>query len=449
MNPIFMFFKCLNSFFLVLIFNALTTPLKAQYASYGSGIGLNILRSDDNVDNIINARTTTDKNRIIGKPRLSLNIDYNFPREISSKWLRKIYNPVFANPYWQLRGQIIFNQFNIATEKNNSMASLGMSFLYFPKAIDDAKKTNVFIEAGYKMGWNNTVIDPFNNVVLGIGTRHRLGNDWYWQTNLTYTFAFYDYLDNTGPKGYAKTSTDGFFLLNFSLLKPFLTNKEQKRMEQSRDSLAVAENFAETATLKSKKAMDLIKSLHVQLKSVEDKVLENEKSALKLGETATLLTMKTLQGYERLKHNNEQYYVEREMDSLQSIGFSINLAHSVAFEKVNFELVSKNELDQKIKDLQQDIKEARQNLLFANKFLPRSKDFTFKIKALEAQELGWARESVEKALKETNLIQARVDRNTLKIKALVTTCEKTDKNIKNAIEALEKINAAIDKMKKN
>ena len=234
-----------------IVFNAFLTPIKAQYASFGSGIGLNILRSDDIPNPLINAKTTTNNYALIGKPRLSLNIDYNFPREITTPFLKRIYNPIFANAHTQLRGQIVFNQFNISEQKNNSIATLGASFLYFPIKIDENKKTNFFIEAGYKLGWNNTVIDPFNCLVAGIGTRHRLGNDWYWQTNLSFSWAFYDYLDQTGLKGYAKTSQDGFFLLNFSLLKPFLTNKELKRVEQSRDSLAVAENFATNVSFKS------------------------------------------------------------------------------------------------------------------------------------------------------------------------------------------------------
>lgn len=430
-------------------FLAFSPSVVAQYASYGSGIGVNILRSDDlRTLNAPNVRNSQEVGKIIGQPSLSLNIDYNFPREITSKWLKRLYNPVFANPYLQLRGQVIFNQFNISADKNNSIATLGTSFLYFPAAIDERKKTNFFLETGYKLGWNNTIVDPFHALVVGLGTRHRLGNDWYWQTNLSYTFAFYDYLDLSGPKGYAKTSQDGFFVLNFSLLKPFLTNREQKRVDQSRDSLAVAENFASSASAKSDKTLALIKALQMQVKTIEDRILVSEKSAAKHSEMADTLIAKVAQGYIRLKNKAAHYAVEREMDSLQSIGFSINLAHSVDFEKVNFELLAKNPIDQKIIEVQQELNEARQNLLFANKFLPRSKDFKVRIDQLEARELGQAREAVNKALRETTLMQGRIDRNKAKIKALLVACEKADKNVKTAVQELERINLVIDKMKK-
>ena len=431
------------------LFLAFSPSVAAQYASYGSGIGVNILRSDDRSSlNAPNVRNSQGSTEIIGQPSLSLNIDYNFSREITSKWLKRLYNPVFANPFLQLRGQVIFNQFNISAEKNNSIATLGMGVLYFPKAVDERKKINFFLETGYKLGWNNTIIDPFHALVLGLGTRHRLGNDWYWQANLSYTFAFYDYLDLSGPKGYAKTSQDGFFLLNFSLLKPFLTNREQKRVDQSRDSLAVAENFASSASAKSAKTLELIKGLQTQVKTIEDRILVSEKSAAKYSEIADSLTAKVAQGYVRLKNKKEHYAVEREMDSLQTIGFSINLAHSVDFERANFELLAKNPMEQKISEVQQEINDARQNLLFANKFLPRSKDFKFKIDQLEARDLGQAREIVNKALRETTLMQGRVDRNKAKIKTLLTASEKADKSIKNAIVALEDINLLISKMKK-
>ncbi len=70
------------------------------------------------------------------------------------------------------------------------------------------------------------------------------------------------------------------------------------------------------------------------------------------------------------------------------------------------------------------------------------------IDQLEARDLGQAREAVNKALRETTLIQGRIDRNKAKIKTLLTACEKADKNIKNAVQELERINLVIDKMKK-
>jgi hypothetical protein len=438
---------CSLTFFIVL--SAFFTPIKAQYASFGSGIGLNILRSDDIATPLINAKTATNNYALIGSPRLSLNIDYNFPREITQPFLKRIYNPIFSNQHLQLRGQIIFNQFNISKEKNNSIATLGASFLYFPIKIDENKKTNFFIEAGYKLGWNNTIIDPFNCLVAGIGTRHRLGNDWYWQTNLSFSWAFYDYLDQTGPKGYAKTSKDGFLLLNFSLLKPFLTNKEQKRIDQSRDSLAVAENFATNVSFKSIKVFDLIKLVQNHLKSIEDKVLENENSMNKMSEMSNNIRTKINQNYGHLTTKEERLKVERDMDSLRTIVNNTGLALALNFEKVQFEFLTKNPLQPKMDDVQEEIKEVRQNLLLANKFLPRSKDFKLRVQQLEITELAKAKASVDKMQREIIALQTKIDKNKARLKTLVITFDKTTKALKNTELELEKIIQVIDKANAN
>jgi hypothetical protein len=446
---IFPFNRIIQSFLsFLLVFNLTPNVIHAQYASFGSGLGLNILRSDDHsLSSSINAKTTENPYSFVGQPRLSLNIDYNFPREIAAKGFGKLYNPIFSNAHLQLRGQVIFNQFNVSQQNNTSIATIGTSFLYFPLKIDENKKTNFFVEAGYKIGWNNTIVDPFNSYVMGIGTRHRLGNDWYWQTNLSFTWAFYDYLDQTGPKGYAKTSKDGFALLNFSLLKPFLTNKEQKRVEQSRDSLAVAENFAASVVQKSNKAMESIKALQNDLKLIEDKIKVHENSLLKLADLLNNISKTVTQSYGRLKTKTENLKVEREMDSLQT--FVNNTGLSVAFdlEKVQFELINKNPLDAKINDLQQEINDTRQNLLLTNKFLPRSKDFNFRVQQLEITTLGTAKTSFDKMLKESQVLQNKMDKNKTRLKNLTTNFEKTTKQLKNVNQELEKILLAIDKVK--
>jgi hypothetical protein len=443
--------NCFRFCFLIffIVFNAFLTPIKAQYASFGSGLGLNILRSDDIVTPLINAKTSIKNYALVGKPSLSLNIDYNFPREITQPFLKRIYNPLFSNQHTQLRGQIIFNQFNISSDKNNSVATLGASFLYFPVKIDENKQTNFFLEAGYKLGWNNTIVDPFNCLVAGIGTRHRLGNDWYWQTNLSFTWSFYDYLDQTGPKGYAKTSKDGFFLLNFSLLKPFLTNKEQKRIEQSRDSLSVAENFATSISLKSVKIFDLIKSVQIQLKSIEDRVLENENSMNRTSEMTNSMLVKVNQSYGYLKTKEERLKVERDMDSLRTIVINTGLALALNFEKIQFEFLTKNPLQPKMNDVEDEIKDVRKNLLLANKFLPRSKDFKSRVVQLEVRELGKAKASVDKMQRELMALQSKIDKNKARLKALAVTFDKTTKALKNTGLELEKIIQVIDKVRSN
>jgi hypothetical protein len=45
-------------------------------------------------------------------------------------------------------------------------------------------------------------------------------------------------------------------------------------------------------------------------------------------------------------------------------------------------------------------------------------------------------------------VQGQIDRNKAKIKVLLMACEKTDRNIKNAIQKFERINLVIDKLKK-
>jgi hypothetical protein len=435
-------------YFLTLFFafTAFFTPIMAQYASFGSGLGVNILRSDDIVTPSINAKTTTKNYALIGQPRLSLNIDYNFPREILQPVLKRIYNPLFSKQHTQLRGQIIFNQFNISEQKNNSIATLGASFLYFPMKIDENKKTNVFLEAGYKVGWNNSIVDPFNCFVAGIGTRHRLGNDWYWQTNLSFTWSFYDYLDQTGPKGYAKTSKDGFFLLNFSLLKPFLTNKEQKRIEQSRDSLNVAENFAINISAKSLKIFDLMKLVQNQLKTIETEVLAHESSMTKLAQTNAVMLAKINQSYAHLKNKAERLSVEREMDSLQSVVNQTNLTILINSEKIQSEFFTKNPLQPKMNDVQDELKIVRQNLLLARKFLPKSKSLRLQVKQLEVTELANAKNYVDRIVRETLVLQTKIDNNKVRIKTLSMTFDKTTKTLKTTTVELDKIIQLISKM---
>ncbi len=448
MKNVFVYFSRQFLIVFLTLFYASPTPLQAQYASFGSGIGLNILHSDDNFSTNPTAKLAQNNYKIIGNPRLSLNIDYNFPREITGSFLSKIYNPLFSNGHLQLRGQIIFNQFNISEEKNTSIATFGGSLLYFPIKIDENKKTNFFIEMGYKTAWNNTIIDPFNCLVAGLGTRHRLGNDWYWQANLSYSLAYYDYLDFNGPKGYANTSKDGYFLLNFSLLKPFLTNKEQKRVEQSRDSLAVAENFATNASAKSSKVFELMTALQTQFKTIENNVLVNEKEAIKTTETAKNITSKMAQNYALLKNKNERDVIERAADSLQSTINSMNFINALNIEKAQFEYLNKNPFEQKTNDIQQDLKEARQFLLMSNKFVPRSKDFAFKAQQLEAQELKKAKNSVEKMGRDWDVMQAKLEKNKVRLKTLIATFDKATKELKNAAQELEKIMALIDKLNK-
>jgi hypothetical protein len=439
---------CIRSCFFALfvVFTAFLTPIKAQYASFGSGLGLNILRSDDIVSPSINAKTTTKNYALIGQPRLSLNIDYNFPREISQPFLKRLYNPLFSKQHTQLRGQIIFNQFNISSEKNNSIATLGASFLYFPKKIDENKNTNFFLEAGYKVGWNNTIVDPFNALVAGIGTRHRLGNDWYWQTNLSFTWSFYDYLDQTGLKGYATTSKDGYFLLNFSLLKPFLTNKEQKRIEQSRDSLKVAENFATSITTKSLKLFDLLKGVQNQLKSIETEVATYENNLNKIAETNPSLLAKINEGYKHLKTKAERLGVEREMDSLQTVVNQTNMTILLSSEKIQSEFFTKNPLQPKMNDVQDELKIVRQNLLLANKFLPKSKTLKLLVQQLQVGELGNAKTTIDRIVRETLALQTKIDKNKVRIKTLAMTFDKTTKILKNTGVELDKIIQLIGKM---
>jgi hypothetical protein len=140
--------------------------------------------------------------------------------------------------------------------------------------------------------------------------------------------------------------------------------------------------------------------------------------------------------------------VEREIDSLETIGFNTSLAHSLEMEKINFELLSKNPIDPKLTELQDELNIARKSLLFANKFLPRSQDFKTRVEQLDVRELGQAKEAVDKALKEMTAIQLRINKNKTRIKSLVATCEKSDKTLKSAIQELERINAVINNMKK-
>jgi hypothetical protein len=97
-------------------------------------------------------------------------------------------------------------------------------------------------------------------------------------------------------------------------------------------------------------------------------------------------------------------------------------------------------------DVQDELKIVRQNLLLANKFLPKSKSLKLLVQQLEVTELGNARKTVDRIVRETLALQTKIDNNKIRIKTLAMTFEKTTKTLKNTGVELDKIIQLIGKM---
>ncbi len=73
--------------------------------SFGGGIDVNSIYC--NVVNLLENQysrygSPKDNPKTFSKPQMGLNVDYNFPKELSKKWgfLRKIYNPIFSSAHF-------------------------------------------------------------------------------------------------------------------------------------------------------------------------------------------------------------------------------------------------------------------------------------------------------------------------------------------------------------
>jgi hypothetical protein len=435
----------------LLLFAFFLNQSNAQNQSFGGGIGLNSLFSNgvnlkQNAGYRLGLPSNTQK--AFSKPQLSLSIDYNFPNKLSNNWLGRFYNPIFASSHLQLRGQVMYNQFRITPEKNNSIVSFGGSLLYFPIVHDATKNFNFFVEAGYKAAWNNAAFDPFNCLVLGAGTRHNLSNDWILQTNVNYTLAFNDYIDQYGFKGFAVKNSDGYALFNVSFLKPFFNGTQKKALDSAKDSLGMARSFAVQAIQKGHHVTENVKSIQKLVKPLLEKIQEDKALALKISETAFGVSDKAISVRLNLQKGKALDKAEREMDSLKTVISMLNITRLLDYEWSNDIHLIERDVAKKVQELQRDVQDTRQNLKFAFQFLPLLKDLEEEAQRINVKEGAEARMVISKA--EQAILVGQKDFETAhnSLREIKNSFERADKNVKIALEDIEKTEKEIAAFRK-
>ncbi len=435
-----------------LVFALFLNELNAQNQSFGGGIGINSLFSNGvNLQQKRDARLGSDNvnQKAFSKPQLSLNIDYNFANKLSNKWLGRIYNPIFSNPHLQLRGQAMFNQFRIDANKNNSILSFGGSLLYFPKAQDAHKSTNFFVETGYKAVLNNATFDPFHSFVLGVGTRHNIGNDWIMQMNINYTFAFYDYVDQYGTNGFTLKNTDGYALFNVSILKPFFNVKEKGALDRAKDSLGMARSFAVQAIEKGKTVTENVKVIQESVKPLLEKTLKDKALAHKISETALAISDKAISIRLNVKKSIGLDVAEREIDSLKTLTATLSIDRLVDYDLASDVHIIERDIAKKIQELQRDLQETKQNLKWTYQYLPFLKDLEKEVQRINVKEGGEARIIITKVEQAMGIAEKEYETAHHNVAGIKNLFEKAGINLNNAIDEVEKTEKEIDNLKKH
>lgn len=425
--------------FLLLFFTAIGSPF-AQQPSFGAGIGINSLRL---VTENYEGRTTS-----LSPLQVSLNIDYNFPSQTNIKWLQKIYNPFFSSNKLQLRGQAMINQFRVKVGVGNSITTLGASLLYFPWAQDLQKKTNSFVELGYKSGFSNISNDPFHSIVAGVGSRYGIGNDWFMQLNISYTMAFNDYLDRMGIRGLSWSNRDGYFLANVSLLKSFHTQTVKKQIDLARDSLAMAKTLASNVSQKSANLLERIKLFNIQLTEKEAKAKNDFETASKMEEAMKELASKL----QTIRQNNGtnallSEAVAQEMESLKTQFSILDLKCFFEQEALNNETSTnlKNNIDIFYTDFQQDISITKQLLWQSKAFAPKNKLLKEEVSNLFV--INEASMLLEKCDTEATLTQKRIEERQNLLKKIAAVFERVNVNKKSVGENLEQFSQEMQSAK--
>jgi hypothetical protein len=419
------------------IFLVLGSYLPAQAPAFGGGLGVSSLRYDKTKGDIVK--------KTFGFPQLSINIDYYFPDKLSGL-IGKLYNPVFANPFLQMKGQLSINQFRINNSQNTSITTAGLSFLYFPTTFHVSRKFNFFIEGGYKAAWNNNFIDPFHGFVGGIGTRHKLPNDWYFQASIYYTHTLYDYLDQNGNKGFATSSNDGFAQVNFSVLKIFYSRDMRKKIDQARDSLSIARIFSLNAIQKTVSVKSMAQELTKQLDEIGKRVDVSKFMA----ENNSEKSQKLLTNMAIIKNNpagkSLRNSLEVDIDSVRNQYSTINIAYMVDFERATSENLYNEQLQVKYQEIKKLLQEAYQDHAFATKFIPKIKELETDVK--KSEEYGNAKLALEDTDKTMTLLTIKNENNKSKIKTMFASFDKADKDLKyvlKELEYLEQFNGLIKK----
>ena len=438
--------------FFFFVFVLFLNNLDAQNQSFGGGIGINSLISNGvNLQAKNNSRLGADYvvSKSFSKPQLSLNIDYNFPNKLSNKWLGKIYNPIFSNPHLQLRGQAMFNQFRIDVQKNNSVLSFGGSLLYFPKAQDAHRKTNFFIETGYKAAYDNASSDPFHCFVLGVGIRNSIVDDWVLQTSFNYTFALYDYIDQYGLKGFTTKKSDGYVLFNVSILKPFFNVSEKAALDRAKDSLGMARSFAVQAIEKGQKVTENVKIIQESVQPLLEKTLKDKALANKITETALAISEKAISIRLALNKNKGMDKAEREIDSLKTLTSTLSIDRLVDYDLASDVHSIERDIAKKIQELQHDLIETKQNLKWTYQYLPFLKDLEKEAQRINVNEGGEARIIITKVEQAMDTAEKEYDVARQNVSVIKGLFEHAGINLNNAIEEVEKTEKEIDNLKKH
>ena len=382
--------------YFLLAFVLFLNYLNAQNQSFGGGIGINSIYSNGvNLQEYRNSRlgSPAGKPKEFSKPQVSLNVDYNFPTELSKKWgfIRKIYNPIFSHAHFQLKGQAMFNQFRIDVNNNNSILSFGSSLLYFPISLNKSKDFNFFLETGYKAALNNSTYDPFHCAVLGVGVRHNLGNDWILQTNFNYTAAFSDYIDQYGRKGFTIENSEGFAMFNVSILKSIFNKIEKRALDRAKDSLGMAQTLAAQVSGKGHKLADKVKSIENELIPLLQKTQKDKTLAYKIFETGYEIGEKAIAIRINLKKGKDLDIAERNIDSLKTLISTLNISRLVDYDWANDGHVFEQEITKKIQELQTDIQDMKQNLKQSYGYLPKLKEMEQDVQRFKVKDIGDAR----------------------------------------------------------
>ncbi len=439
--------------FFFLIFTHFLNQVGAQNQSFGGGIGINSIYSNGvNLQEYRNSRlgSPDDKPKELSKPQVSLNVDYNFPTQLSKKWglIRKIYNPIFSHAHFQLKGQAMFNQFRIDVNNNNSILSFGSSLLYFPIALNSNKEFNFFIETGYKAALNNAVYDPFHCAVLGIGARHNLGNDWILQTNFSYTVAFSDYIDQYGIKGFTTEKQDGFALFNVSLLKSIFNKTEKRGIDRAKDSLGMSHTLALQVTEKGLKLTEKVKSIEESLKPLLEKTQKDKDLSYRIFETGYEIGEKAIAIRINLKKGDELNSSERGIDSLKTLISTLNISRLVDYDWANDGHVFEQEIARKIQESQNDIQDMKQNLKLSYGYLPKLKELEQEVQRFKVKEIGDARMMVIGVEQAVVTIQKEYNEVHSNVKEIQSSFDKGEKNMKNALDEIEKTEKKIADLRK-
>lgn len=414
--------------FVLFFFTALHYTF-SQQPSFGAGIGVNSLR-------LVQANTE-GQTATLSPLQMSLNIDYNFPTRTNIKWLKKIYNSIYSSNKLQLRGQVMINQFRIKAGLGNSITTLGASLLYFPWTQDIQKKTNIFVEFGYKAGFSNILNEPFNSLVLGIGSRYTIGNDWFIQLNMNYTMAFNDYLDQMGVRGLSWGNRDGYFVANVSLLKSFHTQDVKKQIDLARDSLAMTKTLASNVSQKSANLLARIKLFDIQLQEKEAKAKNDQETALKLEETIKDVAQKLQTARKNSTNDLSDEKIEQEIESLKTQFSILDLKCFFEQEALTNELSAntRNSIDIFYTDFQQDIAITKQLLWQSKAFTPKNKMLREEVDNLYI--VNEANMLLTKCDTEVTLIQARMQERQNLLQKITTVYERVNRHKKTVGENLE------------